>query len=287
MSVDAMVSFTYRYRWPLAGFFLALAVLLFGSGMKTMAGFSAKVDDLKDKPPKEAPPPRMFDARFDIWFDLADAGLRTYKDIEDRFVAEDALIVAFEDSEDPWGVFGVKGLESIARMTEAIEKIPYVRNVRSLTSNPWIRWGQAGPDEEGLLVNDLFENPIASYSKSDRLERMIAILGAKLASTIAGEEVVRKHLGANANFADYIGEPRLINSIISPDARTTALQVMVLRTKVTDERRDKVFAGGTATAKAVGLLPSRPTMKTCRTAHFGYSPSCAATRTGKESARWM
>ena len=254
MSVETMVSFTYRFRWPLAAFFLTLSIVLFGSGIKTITGFSAKVDSLKDNPPKEAPPRRMFDARYDIWFDPADTGLRTYKDIEDRFVAEDALIVAFEDSKDPWGVFGVKGLESIARMTEAIEKIPYVRNVRSLTSNPWIRWGQAGPNEEGLLVNDLFENPIASYSQSDRLERMIAILGAERASTIAGEEVVRKHLGANANFADYIGEPRLINSIISPDARTTALQVMVLRTKVTEERLNKVLGGGSATAKAVGRL---------------------------------
>ena len=130
----------------------------------------------------------MFDARYDIWFDPADSGLRTYKDIEDRFVAEDVVIVAFSDEEDPWGVFGEKALESMARMTGAIEKVPFVRNVRSLTSNPWIRWGQVTPDEEGLLVSDLFENDIKTYSKRDRLERMIAVARCRAGESARGRK---------------------------------------------------------------------------------------------------
>ena len=123
-----MVSFAYRYRWLLAGGLVALVMALFGNGMKRITAFSAQVDALKDEVPEEAPPPRMFDARYDIWFDPADTGLRTYKDIEDRFVAEDAFILAFEDADDPWGVFGKKSLESIAtRSVAATESAPISR----------------------------------------------------------------------------------------------------------------------------------------------------------------
>ncbi len=247
-----MISTVYRFRWLLAPAMLAVAFGLFGGGMQQLASFSEQVDQLKDNPPKEAPPPRMFDARFDIWFDPSDSGLRTYKDVEDRFVAEDVVLVAFADTEDPWGVFGVKALESVARMTEAMEKIPFVRNVRSLTSNPWIRWGQAGPDEQGLLVTDLFENDISSYSETERLERLISVLGAERASDLVGRDVVQRHLGQDADFSDYIGEPRLIDSIISPDGRTTALQVQVLRTKIPKRRLRKVFGEGHEIEKAVG-----------------------------------
>ena len=256
MTVDSMVSFVYRFRWLLAGLVAASVIALFGGGGKRLAYFSSQVDSLQDTPPKEAPPPRIFDARYDIWFDPADAGLRTYKDIEDRFVAEDTLIVAFEEPDDPWGVFGVKSLEAVQRMTKAIEKVPYVRNVRSLTSNPWIRWGQAGPDEEGLLVTDLFENPVGSYEDSDRMERMIAILGAKLTSKLVGEEMVRKHLGEGKKFEDYIGEPRLIDSIISSDGRTTALQVQVLRTKIPKQRLEKVFGNGDSARIETAVAPA-------------------------------
>ncbi len=247
-----MISKIYRVRWPLAiGLLVAVGAFFLG-GMQQMTAFSGQVDALKVVPPKEAPPPRMFDARYDIWFDPADSGLRTYKDVEDRFVAEDTLVVAFEDPDDPMGAFGPKALESVARMTAAIEKVPYVRNVRSLTSNPWIRWGQAGPDEEGLIVTDLFEEKIQNYSEGQRLERMVAVLGAERAASLVGSEKVTELLGDGESFANHIGEPRLIDSVVSPDGRTTALLVQVLRTKVPDTRLQEVFGDGKLTQKAVG-----------------------------------
>ena len=141
-----LILFTYRYRFPLAALMVISVFGFFGAGIAKVKSFSAQVDSLKDHPPEVPPDPRMFDARYDIWFDPADEGLRTYKDVEDVFVAEDAVIVAFEDTKDPWGVFGVDALSAIARLTANIESVPYVRSVRSLTGNPWIRWGQAGPD---------------------------------------------------------------------------------------------------------------------------------------------
>ena len=252
MSTAGIVSAVYRHRWALSALLVTLVVTLFIGGTQRLNTFSAQVEALKEIPSTEAPPPRIFDARFDIWFDPTDSGLRTFKDIEDRFVAEDVLIVAFEETEDPWGAFGSESLEVTARLTQAIEQIPYVRNVRGLTSNPWIRWGQAGDGEDGLVVSDLFENDIDTYSSRDRLERMIAVLGAERASHLAGVEVVRQHLGAGAIFDDYIGEPRLIDSIISADGRTTALQVQVLRITVPEERLDAVFGPDALIQRAIG-----------------------------------
>ena len=252
LSPDSIITLTYRLRWPLAAALLLSIVLLFGSGISQMTAFSTQVDQLKEEVPDEPAPPRVFDARFDIWFDQEDAGLRTYNEIEDRFVAEDTVLVAIEETEDPMGVFGIKALESVARMTAKIEQVPYVRNVRSLTSNPWIRWGQAAQGEEGLIVSDLFEDEIRSYSSEDRIDRMIAVLGAERAAAIVGESAVRGRLGTDANFADHIGEPRLIDSIISPDGRTTAIQVQVLRTRVPEERLDNVFGPETSVQRAVG-----------------------------------
>lgn len=48
MSADPMVSVTYRFRWPLAGFLLVLVFALFGGGIQRLTAFSAQVDSLKD-----------------------------------------------------------------------------------------------------------------------------------------------------------------------------------------------------------------------------------------------
>ncbi|NJM90903.1 MAG: MMPL family transporter [Myxococcales bacterium] len=138
-------------------------------------------------------------------------------------------------------MFGVQPLERIARVTEKLKKIPYVRNVRSLTENPWIRWGKVAPEEDGLIVSDLFENKPSSYSEDERLYRMVVTLGAQRAAKLIGEAKVRSLLGPTADLSNFIGEPRLLRSVVSEDGRTTAIQIQILRPKITDQQLDKAF----------------------------------------------
>ncbi|MCZ6689792.1 MAG: MMPL family transporter [Planctomycetota bacterium] len=248
----------YRYRWPLSVVMLLVIVLLVTGGMQRIQRFSAQVDSLKDFPPAAGESrPKVFDARFDIWFDPEDSGLRLYRDIEDQFLAEDTVLVAFEEKDDPAGAFSREALGATARLTAEIERIPYVRQVRSLTSNPWIRWGVAGKDletgedEQGLLISDLFEADPESYSDADILERMIAVLGARRASDLVGEDAVRDFIGEDASFDDFLGEPRLIGGVVSADGRTSAIQVQVLRPRIGTEVLDATF-GDDETAKRTG-----------------------------------
>ena len=238
----------YRLRWPLCIGMLVLVVALMARGWQHTAAFSAAVDSFKDFPPAAGESePKVFDARFDIWFDPDDAGLRVFKDVEDRFIAEDFVLVAFEDRNAPFGVFSREALSAVARLTARIEKIPYVRQVRSLTANPWIRWGTAGQNvetgapEEGLLISDLFENAPPTYSDHEILERMIAVLGAERASRLVGEATVRGIVGQKTDFQDFIGEPRLLGSVVSEDGRTTALQVQILRPRLEPEALEDRF----------------------------------------------
>ncbi len=239
----------YRFRWIVGPASLLLCVALLGLGITRVGKFSEKVDSFKEPPPKKSAP-KVFDARLDIWFDSADPALKTFYKVEEEFIPEDTVLVAFEDAKDPWGVFGEKSMAMIARLTAQLKEVPYVRHVRSLTQTPWVRWGEAAPGEEGLLITDLFENDPSTYTREQRLERMIAVLGAERAAKLAGEQEVRGLLGADAKFEDYIGEPRLINGIVSPDGKTAAIMVQLLRPKIPDAELDKVF-GDDERAKAV------------------------------------
>jgi len=231
----------YRFRWPLAAAALGVVVAALSAGAAELEAFSNRVTAL-DEVPGEAPPPRIFDPRTDIWFDSEDSGLRAYYTIEDQFIAEDLVSIAFEEREEPWGVFSVKSLTAIAELSEAIAAIPNVRNVRSLTTNPWIRWGDISADEEGLLIGDLFEEAPESYSGQERLERMVAVLGAERAASIVGEDSVRALVGQDARLSDYIGEPRLRGAVVSDDGRSAALLVQILRPRASPERMAAAFA---------------------------------------------
>ncbi|MFT7536458.1 MAG: putative RND superfamily exporter protein [Hyphomicrobiaceae bacterium] len=230
----------YRWRWLISAVVLAAIVSVAGAGFGRLGTFSAQVDTLREQAPEEVKN-KPFDARYDIWFDPDDPGLQLYKRIEDQFSAEDFVLVSFEETKHPLGVFSPKSLSTIAELTERIEKIPFVRHVRSLTSNPWIRWGTIDGDGEGLLITDLFANDPDSYDEATIIERMIAVLGAERAARILGQDKVRALLGAEANFADHIGEPRLIGNVISDDGHTTALQVQVLRPIIDKDKLAEAF----------------------------------------------
>ena len=254
------IDLLYRFRWPAALLMLLFCAGVMAAGWGRIADFSQRVDSLADPPPED-PQPRMFDPRSDIWFDPNDQALAAFYDIEEQFVGEDIAFAAFEEREDPHGVFGVKSLERIARVSEKLEQIPFVRNVRSLTDNPWIRWGEVAPGEQGLIVSDLFEEPPASYSEEQRISRMIAILGAERAAALIGEQAVRAMLGADADFADHIGEPRLIRGIVSEDGRATAIQIQILRPRLTDARLAEAFGEDASDGKAIAPAIHTSTMQ--------------------------
>lgn len=164
------------------------------------------------------------------------------------------MIVAFEESAAAWGVFSEQSLKTIKRLTDAIEKVPYVRAVRSLTATPWIRWGEAAPGEQGLLVSDLFENEIDSYSDDERLRRMISVIGAERAAQLAGVDAVKRVLGPGESLDDHVGEPRFINGIVSADGRTAALQVQILRDRPSPERLERAFGSHVGSEQEVGAV---------------------------------
>ncbi len=244
----AFLELWYRLRWPSAVLALALMLGLFFGGWRKVAAFTASVDALGDAPAHKSEP-RMFDPRADIWFSSDDAGLRTLREIEQKFVAQDLVFAATEITDDPHGAFGAKSLERIARVTERIKKIPYVRNVRSLTSNPWIRWGEVAPGENGLIVSDLFDLAPGAYTEDERLYRMVVTLGARRAAKLLGDDKVRALLGPNVDFDDYLGEPRLLRSVVSEDGRTTAIQIQILRPKVEESKLVEQFGAGASAGK--------------------------------------
>lgn len=241
----------YRLRWLLALPLLALIGVLFAQGAGRVSGFSADVASLADTSNGSgAVKPLFFDPSMDIWFGEQDSAVETYYDIEGTFVAEDFVIVSFEATDTEFGVFSEEALATVARLTEQFLTVPGVRHVRSLTYNPWIRWGEISDEfgtEEGLIISDLVEGDPVLLSEADRIERMVAVLGAERVAAKLGEDRVRAVLGPEANFADHIGEPLLLGTILDESGTTTAMQVQVLRprmdaTEVADAFDDETAA---------------------------------------------
>ena len=275
--MDGFSKTLYRLRWPLAVAMLLFIAILASSGWRQIGTFTHRLASLGDVSNGSATSsePKMFDTRHDIWFDEDDEGLRLFRAIEDKFAAEDYILIAFEEPQEELGVFSRKSLATIARLTAALERVPGVRQARSLTSSPWIRWGriatdpETGETEEGLLISDLVEidpdeivwNPegrtaedLADHpealSDGDILRRIIAVLGARGAARLASEERVREAIGPEADFDDHVGEPRLLGTLVSPDGRTAAIQLQVLRPRLDPTGLEKVF-GDDEDAKAI------------------------------------
>ncbi len=227
----------YRWRWPLAVASLLTIVGVFMAGTRQVGAFNHSVrslGDLAGRTPAE--PPLIFDPSLDVWFSgLADDATSTYYEIEDRFVAEDFVAVSFSAAESPLGVFDRSALATIARLTEQFLTIPGVRHVRSLTYSPWIRAGK--PDDlaaaedaaHRLVVGDFVVGDPQQLSDDQLIERMVAVLGAEAASKRVGRARVRDVLGPEANFADHIGEPSLVGTVVDETGTTTAIQVQILR----------------------------------------------------------
>ena len=229
-------SFLVRWRWPLSVLLVVLTGLVFARGAGRIGNLTEAVVQLGDVSDGSGKlPPLVFDPNMDVWFGEEDAVVQAYYEIEDRFVAEDFVMVAFEVPDRELGAFDPQALETIQRLTDRFLTVPGVRHVRSLTYNPWIRWGTIEDDlgsEEGLIISDLVEGAPAELGEEELVERMIATLGAARTAERLGEERVRAILGAEARFEDHIGEPRLLGTILDESGSTTVIQVQVLRPHV-------------------------------------------------------
>lgn len=245
-----IVDWIYRWRWPLSALVVGLVLSTFVMGVTRVGQFSSNVAGLADTSNGSgAVKPLAFDPSMDVWFGPEDAAVDAFHRIENTFVAEDFVMVTFQaeaNEQNPLGVFSRESLGTIARLTERFLTIPGVRHVRSLTYNPWIRWGTIADaergDEEGLLISDLVEGRPEDLTDEQILERMVAVLGAQRTADLVGESRVRAVLGADANFADHIGEPLLLGTILSESATTTAIQVQILRPRVAPEVAEELFA---------------------------------------------
>lgn len=217
-------------RWVLSLAALTGIALALYFGATRIARLGASVSSFGDTTNgRGAAPPTVFDPRMQIWFGKTDAVVASFDAIEDRFVAEDFVMVAFEELDEPLGVFSEKSMGAVARLTAAFEKIPGVRHVRSLTSNPWIRWAEIEDGEEGLVISDLVAMDPSELTEAERIERMVAVVGAEQAARMVGLGKVRQAIGPDVDLAEFIGEPRLLGTIVGEDARTSVIQIQVLR----------------------------------------------------------
>ena len=256
-----LATFLYRRRFLLSGVVLLAIALLFGMGAGRVVRFSADVAQLADTSNGSgAVKPLFFDPSMDAWFGEKDAAVETFYEIEDTFVAEDYVMVALEAGESPLGVFAPEVLAQVTRLTDNFLTVPGVRHVRSLCYNPWIRWGEIESEEGfdpevGLIISDLVEGDPLKLSEDEILERMIATLGAERTATRVGREKVQAILGSDADFADHIGEPLLLGTILNESATTTVIQVQVIRPRTDPEQVASVFGEG-PTAEAAPNLSS-------------------------------
>ncbi|MCZ6810823.1 MAG: outer membrane lipoprotein-sorting protein [Planctomycetota bacterium] len=232
----------YRWRWLTAALALTIVGVLFAQGIGfvgTQTSMVLQLGDVSDGSGSIGP--QIFDPSLDVWFTGDSEAMRTFYEIEDRFVAEDYLVVAFEVLDKPNGVFDRETLGTIARLTDEFLKIPGVRHVRSLTRNPWIRWGTIEDEfgaEEGLIITDLVEEH-AKLSEADIVERMVAVLGAPAVAKRLGAARVRAVIGEDADFEDYIGEPLLLGTLVNEEGTATAIQIQVIRPYLPDDTRSE------------------------------------------------
>ncbi|MFT5284227.1 MAG: putative RND superfamily exporter protein [Planctomycetota bacterium] len=236
----------FRLRWPLSLVLLVALFLVGSGGAGTVNELTNGLSRLGDTAGGLPPQPLMFDPRTEIWFGLEDPSVAAYNDLEDKFVAEDYVVVAFEEKEDSLGVFSRRSLTTIARLTEELLQVPGVRHVRSLTSAPWIRYGQIdGSGEDGLIVSDLVHMPeseISNLSDEQLVERMVAVLGGQRSAELVGAELVRRAIGDDANLDDFIGEPLMLGTIVDEAASITTIQVQVLRGRISESDLEAAFA---------------------------------------------
>ncbi len=220
----------YKLRWPLSVALLLGIFLSIVMGVGRIEGLSQSLATLGDTTngTGKAPPP-IFDPRMDIWFGEEDEAVRSYDAIEKRFVAEDFVMLTFEENDAELGVFDPETLATISRLTAEFERVPGVRHVRSLTSNPWIRWDTIDGVEQGLVISDLVEGDPRHLSERELVERMVAVIGAERAASKLGIDRVRAVIGQDVELSEFIGEPRLLGTILDESATTTAIQVQVLR----------------------------------------------------------
>ena len=87
---------------------------------------------------------------YEGWFAPDDPVYRFYREFERRFADDDFFVIVFRDEK----LFSRETLRLIAGLTERVERLPYVREVTSLTSVEHLRGG-----ENALIVEPLVPDP--------------------------------------------------------------------------------------------------------------------------------
>ncbi len=127
-----------------------------------------------------------FDTSTSTFLDQSDPAWQVYQQSLDRYGGDEFIVVALEAP----SAFGVETLEEVRRLTRAMEQLPGVRRVDSLSTVPLIRAGADGelvldaalgkgvPSDPSVftqLVADLRGDRIASRSLFSESERVFAI----------------------------------------------------------------------------------------------------------------
>ena len=125
-----------------------------------------------------------------VFFSDANPDLIAFEEIEATFTKNDNVLLVVQPKEGT--VFNPRTLAALRDLTDAAWKIPFSTRVDSITN-----FQHTEAEEDELIVEDLYPSWATSQEEADR------------AAAVA------------------LAEPLLVNRLVSPDARTTALNIRI------------------------------------------------------------
>jgi hypothetical protein len=122
---------------------------------------------------------------YDSWFSPSDPAYRFYKEFQKRFANDMFFVVVFRDD----GLFSSENLTLIAELTERLEKLPYVRQVTSLTNVEYLEGREDALIVEPLVpdLDRLDPSAVRAKALSKPLYRGVLISEDGAATAILGE----------------------------------------------------------------------------------------------------
>jgi len=95
---------------------------------------------------KKILPGLQVDNSMEVWFDQDDEDFRTYKNFLEQFTNDEFAVVALRADD----IFQLDVLRKISNLTGKLERLPYVRDVTSITNIIYF-----SNDEGTLIISDL------------------------------------------------------------------------------------------------------------------------------------
>ena len=130
----AYINFLDKFRWYLA-IIVPLLVLGLASSLKHLE----------------------IDGSYRIWFESDSKILTDYDKFRSEFSNDDGIVIVFQDKK---GIFNKKALSSIQRLTEALQNMPHIDRVDSITNYQHVHSEVEKPDDillDDFIVEDLSE----------------------------------------------------------------------------------------------------------------------------------